>query len=288
VTPACVHAASELLYNMSPDYKEIDPCDDFEELVCGGWRERHDLRADQGSAFTGTLMSEQSQLLLRHILESSYPKDSQVFKSSTSIRSLLIFREHSYFSPMQLMAVEKSVDEKNFDKMKTAYDACLDENHIKDVGLKPLNQMLEEIKKAYPTVASGASNEHDLKEPILLLAKYGITSLVSTGTGPDDTNPDSVVVSVSAPYSFGLPSQERYQDDKLVEKYRDVAVEVLANLYPEQGKDSFAKVVDLEKQLAAAAPASEDRDDVVVWPHSAAITVHETDIIIEVLQSDET
>jgi hypothetical protein len=78
LTPACVHAASELLYNLSPNYKELDPCNNFEELVCGGWRERHDLRADQGDAFTGTIMSEQSQLLLRHILEAQYPEDSQV------------------------------------------------------------------------------------------------------------------------------------------------------------------------------------------------------------------
>jgi hypothetical protein len=41
LTPACVHAASELLYNLAPNYKELDPCDDFEELVCGGWRDKH-------------------------------------------------------------------------------------------------------------------------------------------------------------------------------------------------------------------------------------------------------
>lgn len=78
MTPECVHAASELLYNLSPEYKKIDPCTDFEELVCGGWRERHDLRADQGDAFTGTIMSETSQTLLRHILEASYPGTSTV------------------------------------------------------------------------------------------------------------------------------------------------------------------------------------------------------------------
>jgi endothelin-converting enzyme len=95
LTPACVHAASEILYNLSPDYRDLDACDNFEELVCGGkhvytkccasysdpssgWRDRHDLRADQGDAFTGTIMSEQSQLLLRHILEAPYPQDSQV------------------------------------------------------------------------------------------------------------------------------------------------------------------------------------------------------------------
>ena len=56
----------------------MDPCDDFEELVCGGWDERHDLRPDQGDAFTGTIMDENSQMLLRHILEAPYPEDSEV------------------------------------------------------------------------------------------------------------------------------------------------------------------------------------------------------------------
>jgi endothelin-converting enzyme len=247
LTPACVHAASELLYNLSPNYKELDPCDNFEELVCGGWRDRHDLRSDQGDAFTGTIMSEQSQLLLRHILEAPYPKDSQ----------------HSSFSPMQLMAVEKSADEKNFDKMKTAYDACLNEDQIKHNGAKPLLEVMGQIKKVYPVTRQG-SDAHDLKDTILLLAELGITSMVAVGTGADDTDPDSVVVSVAAPYSFGLPSKERYLDSKLVEQYRDVAVNVLSALYPKQDVDSFGKVIDLEKKLAAASPDSEDRDDVTV------------------------
>jgi endothelin-converting enzyme len=79
-TPACVHASSEILYNLSPDYKNIDPCSNFEELTCGGWGEHHDLRPDQGDAFTGTIMSENSQMLLRHILEAPYPEDSKVSK----------------------------------------------------------------------------------------------------------------------------------------------------------------------------------------------------------------
>ncbi|OSS43699.1 hypothetical protein B5807_11538 [Epicoccum nigrum] len=244
LTPACVHAASEILYNLSPNYKELDPCTDFEELVCGGWRDRHDLRPDQGDAFTGTIMNENSELLLRHILEAPYPKDSQ----------------HSYFSPMQLGANEKSADEENFDKMKAVYDACLDEDKIKSLGAKPLLKVLEEIKQAYP--------EGDAAS---LLAQYGVTGLIATGTGADDRDPDTVVVSVAAPYSFGLPSKERYEDEKLVKKYRDVTVEVLLALYPDAKEESFSKVVDFEKQLAAASPSEEDREDVTKYYNPMAL-----------------
>ncbi|KAI2487291.1 Endothelin-converting enzyme 1 [Pyrenophora tritici-repentis] len=247
LTPACVHAASEILYNLSPQYKELDPCDDFEELVCGGWRDRHDLRADQGDAFTGTIMSENSQMLLRHILEAPYPKDSQ----------------HSYFSPMQLKTVAKSADEKNFDKMKAAYDACLNEDKIKSIGAEPLIKVLDEIKNTYPAAAT--DSEQSIKDAILLLAKYGVTALVTAGTGADDTDPDTVVVSVSAPYSFGLPSKERYEDEKLVEQYRKMTIEVLSALYPDQNKNTFSGIIDLEKKLAAASPSEEDREDVTKY-----------------------
>jgi endothelin-converting enzyme len=165
---------------------------------------------------------------------------------------------------MQLEAVKKNADEDNFDKMKAAYDACLNEDQIKSVGVAPLMKVLDEIKKAYPITTLETSDSHAVKDAILLLEKYGVSSLVSAGTGADDTDPDTVVVSLSAPYSFGLPSKERYKDDKLVAKYRDVVVEVLNALYPDQDKDVFAKIVDFEKRLAAASPSSEDRDDVTV------------------------
>jgi endothelin-converting enzyme len=165
---------------------------------------------------------------------------------------------------MQLKAVEKSADEENFDKMKAAYDACMNEDQIKSEGVKPLLEALSGIKRAYPVSTSETSDKHALKEVILLLTKFGISSLVSTGVGADDTDPDTVVVSVAAPYNFGLPSKERYEDDKLVEKYRGVATEVLGSLYPDQDKATFSKIIDLEKKLAAASPATEDRDDVTV------------------------
>lgn len=161
---------------------------------------------------------------------------------------------------MQLQSSEKSADEENFDKMKDVYDACLDEDTIKSLGVKPLIKVLEEIKQAYPKGDAAP-----------LLARYGVTGLIATGTGADDRDPDTVVVSVAAPYSFGLPSKERYEDDNLVKKYRDVAEKVLSALYPDAKKESFSKIVDFEIKLAAASPSTEDREDVTKYYNPMAL-----------------
>lgn len=148
--------------------------------------------------------------------------------------------------------------------MKAAYDACVDEDKIKEIGVEPLIQILDEIKNSYPLEAAASVDSSPTKDTILLLSRYGVNAFVASGTGADDRDPDTVVVSVAPPYSLGLPSKERYEDEKLVEKYRGVAVEVLGNIYPDGNKDNFAKVVDLEKLLAAASPPTEELEDVTV------------------------
>lgn len=182
---------------------------------------------------------------------------------------------------MQLQSIAKSADEENYDKMKTAYDACLNEDKIKEIGVEPLLQVLNEVKKTYPGADAG---DDATKDAILLLAKYGVTGLVTAGTGADDTDPDTVVVSVSAPWSFGLPSKERYEDEKLVEKYRGVTIEVLSALFPDQDKSSFSGVVDFEKKLAAASPSEEEREDVTVSPF-ILVELIRTNCHTEILQS---
>ena len=126
LTPACVIAASKILQNMSPRYHTVDPCHDFDQFVCEGWQEKHDLRADQGATFTGTIMAEDSQQILRHVLESPYSGD--VYKIET----------------------DSSAKRDIFEKLQTAYNACMDEKIIKDVGSAPLLDVLRKVEELFP------------------------------------------------------------------------------------------------------------------------------------------
>jgi Peptidase family M13 len=119
---ACVHAASEILYSLDPNHAQLDACTQFDKMVCGGWEQRHDLRPDQGDIFTGTIMSESSKTILRHILEQS---------SSTSFSS--------------------SADKDNFQKLKDDYDSCMNEQELQKIGLKPLQGIVNQIKMSFTT-----------------------------------------------------------------------------------------------------------------------------------------
>jgi endothelin-converting enzyme len=189
---ACVHAASGILYNLDPAFVQIagleDPskrastsyfestaedlstaaCTNFNKLVCGGFDQRHDLRPDQGDMFTGTLMVEDSQTILRHILEGDASEIA-------------------------------SVDRPNFEKLKADYDACMDEKTIQDKGIEPLKELTEHVKKLFAASkeASKASLVHSyhaqqgladastttLTDALLYLEKFEISAMVSSGIG---------------------------------------------------------------------------------------------------------
>ena len=183
VTPACVLAASEILQNMSPRYREIDPCTRFDDFVCEGWQEKHVLRADQDSSFTGTLMEEHSQVILRHVLESpfsdSYPRLDPNSSPEASI----------------------------FGKLKDAYDACMDECRLHQLGSQPLITVLRKIEELFPAARPHCSSEpfpqllhqkqkgliytgeNQLATTVGYLASIGVESLISFSVGVSPANP---------------------------------------------------------------------------------------------------
>lgn len=166
LTPACVIAAAEILQNLSPRYHEIDPCENFDKFVCEGWDEKHDLRADQGSIFTGTIMGENSQQILRHVLESPH--------STTS----------------------STAEQEIFRKLQGQYQACMDEKKIKEIGVSPLLGALRKIADLFPAADPEFTpaalqrkvqkhllnkGENKLSNTIIYLESIGVTALVNFG-----------------------------------------------------------------------------------------------------------
>ncbi|TQS35652.1 hypothetical protein Golomagni_03923 [Golovinomyces magnicellulatus] len=278
-TEACIHASSEILYNLSPNYQKIDPCSNFEELVCGGWSDRHDLRPDQGDAFTGTLMEEKTQLILKHVLEAPYQNVSKVLTLESSPNA-------------------RSADEENFNKIKTAYDVCMNVSKIRNQGITPLAGVIRQIIDLFPVTESAfrknelltATDEMELSETLIFVQKLGIDGLLSLGPTADDKNPDTVVIQTFPPSNIGLPAKDYYNSSSVLQKYTAALTQVFKNIESEiwrtnSNLDSLkskkkkkknklkssistflaAEVVKFEKSLSHASPDSADINDVTKY-----------------------
>lgn len=273
---------------MSPRYHKIDPCSNFDKFVCEGWKEKHDLRADQESSFTGTIMQENSQQVLRHVLESPY--------SDVALQ-------------VDSLADDPEAEKAIFDKLKGAYDGCMDLQRIQKIGSGPLLDILSKIQELFPASRPHESSqpfpslrtqqqkgllfngENQLSKTVSYLTTIGINAIVSFSIGADDRDPDSVVLSLTAPRQPGLPSKEYYKDAKLVKTYGEVIGQVLEGLlheaYPNstlreskpsrifaRSEDLVEAVIDFETKLARATPDTEDAEDVVKYYNPR--TVEET------------
>ena len=265
---------------MSPNYSKLDPCADFDKFVCEGFNEKHDIRPDQGGVFTPLIMAERSQQILRHVLESPYPIDNSHFEAYSSTKNDI------------------------FNKLKDAYDSCMDEDRIKAAGSAPLLSILEEIEAHFPTsqrqMSAGGfptfptlmdsaqkgllyKDENQLSRTVAFLKGIGVTAILSLGVGPDDKDPDNVIVSVNAPRQPGLPSKEYYKDPLLLAQYGQVLGQVLEGLLEEARRPNITgkvparsqvlarsaelveKIIAFESKLAKLTPDTEDAEDVTFY-----------------------
>lgn len=252
----CVLAASTILKSISTR-KELDPCDDFRTFVCEGFDAVHEIREDQTSVGTLKIMSEEGELILKRVLESPAPKDTSLFWSSSS------------------------PDEAIFAKMQDSYNACLNETHLRTVGSKPLIDLLVELGNIYPE-KEPKGNDTSLTDAVQFLMGIGARGPISLGVGADDRDPDENVISLSPPWSFGLPSKQYYHRNDVLDLYKATIGQVLEALMREAPGPSHVLIstfqapgsvgvlneqlvealVYFEAQIATASPDPEDLQDI--------------------------
>ena len=246
-------------------YKDLDPCDDFRTYVCEGFDAVHEIREDQTSVGSLQIMSEEGQLLLKRTLESPVPKDTSLFWTASS------------------------PDQEIFTKMQDGYNACLNETLLKSIGSKPLLDLLSQLQDIYPVKKPKGKGDTSLTDAVGFLMSIGVSGPISLGVGADDKDPDSNVISLSPPWSFGLPSKQYYNSSDVVTSYKDTISSVFEALLEEASPDTAMlsifrskatlttlnktivdDLVEFESQLAAASPDPEDLSDItkVYNPHT--------------------
>ncbi|KAE9987683.1 hypothetical protein EG328_001916 [Venturia inaequalis] len=201
----CLSYAAEIKANLAANYTAIDPCVDFSTLVCGGWREKHDYRPSQASVdvstiMEGSIMSDVSTDFLHEILEGQYVGNASLPASKTAI------------------------EKENFQKMKSAYSACIKEDAIKAYGVKPVRDIVEELEKYYPAAGPEPSADKEgLTKALIWLERNSVDAIVSLGVSVDSKDPDVNAISIGAGQK-GMRSKKNYESPALVANYtREIA-----------------------------------------------------------------
>ena len=97
--------------------------------ACGGWENRVEIPSDRARYGTIDEVSEANDRVLRDIFSGPYPSRSP---------------------NKNLPDLTEAIDVQNFEKLQNAYNACLNETVIDELGAKPLLMLLENVIARYP------------------------------------------------------------------------------------------------------------------------------------------
>ncbi|KAL2889451.1 peptidase family M13 [Ceratocystis lukuohia] len=238
-TPACLRIAEEFRSNLAPNYADIDPCNNFEELACGGWRLKHDFKPDHSTINTIDLIEDRMVEVNRQAIE----------------------------GPLPASIDPNSQDAKNFYKMKAIYNACMDVETMKNIGIEPLKKVLAEV-----------DNTDTIKDALLILLKHDTSGLVLIGPQIDDKNPDAVSIGITPPTNLGMPSRDHFKLLDVSYMYSQIMVEVLSKLYPETTSKTLDDLYELDRSIAFATANERERNE--IKGQYRGITLEEVDKII--------
>ena len=213
------------------------------------------MRQDQSSVGTLQLISDENQLILKHILESPAPEQVSLFWTATS------------------------PDQEIFGKLHDTYSACMNETLLRSIGSKPLLELLYQLEEKYPVNKTSINKDSSLTHALEYLMSIGVSGPITLDVGADDKDPDSNVITLGLPWSFGLPSKQYYKRNEIVTLYKATIGATLEALLNEAhdtklaifrdidtphilSKDLVDRIVSLESRMAVAAPDIEDLQDI--------------------------
>jgi putative endopeptidase len=208
--------------------KTADPCVNFYQYSCGGWKKNNPIPPDQTSWSVYGKLYQDNLAFLRGILEQA---------SVNSAQRDLVTAEIGDF-----------------------YAACMDETTANKQGMAPIQGDLDAI-------ASLKSSKEIAPLVARLQQAYGRSVLFGAGSAQDPDNSEQVIAEIDQG-GLGLPDRDYYTkgDAKSVEtrqRYLEHVQKVfeLMGETPETAKKDAATLMRLETELAKASMTRVDRRD---------------------------
>ncbi|KAK4656350.1 hypothetical protein QC762_0059480 [Podospora pseudocomata] len=254
-TPACIQAASHILENLAPNWKDMDPCTDFDKMVCHGFNQLHD------SPTVGLFAQEKTNnRLLREILERPY-------EEATAVQPYVLRRRDN-------------AAEHNFDMAHRAYAACMDSDAIEAAGVKPLMDLVNRINEQWPIEMDYADDLFDeaddtagLHKVIAALTKLNVRTWNGAPDGargnrkpdPIDQKKQRIIISIPDFSLNYFDSEGRaYLDSNKTSELKDQIAGAFRVVFPvslneETAKQLAGEIVEMEiSMLREASKTAQD------------------------------
>ncbi|RHZ84461.1 hypothetical protein Glove_81g81 [Diversispora epigaea] len=231
LTPDCVLISAQILSDMD---LSVDPCDDFFQYSCGGWKKSHIIPDEKGRFGYFDILYENNQIILKEILEGGFES----------------------INKQNLPPPSEVIDKQNFYKLQDFYQSCMNETRINKLGRKPLIPILAKITEDFPVDQeysyfgfnnpikrkekrkevekdeenNGPSlNTFNLTNALSHLSTIGVTPLFSFYTSADSKNPEINALHLYQS-GLGLPSKEYYNEKNILDIYQGVIAELFGNV----------------------------------------------------------
>ncbi|KAK4207820.1 hypothetical protein QBC37DRAFT_432880 [Rhypophila decipiens] len=157
--PACVHAASNMMQNMAHNWEQLNPCTDFYEMACGGFRER--MGTDLARVGENIIQKHVNSII-REVIEAPY-------QEAVEYHDIMI---------------RNNIDEQNHRMLQRDYQSCMNTEAREKAGRAPLLKVLDELAEVWPlnldevddTTSFSDSDRQHLQNAIIFLEKLGISS----------------------------------------------------------------------------------------------------------------
>ncbi|KAE9969755.1 hypothetical protein EG328_006686 [Venturia inaequalis] len=243
----CVEFAKTVKSALAPNYLTVDPCVDFSKYACDGWRQTHTVPSGSPVIDMFSIMEANNEKILRSILDGDFVKETAFPKS------------------------DRVIAHRNFDKMKMAYNSCMDEAAIRKAGVIPLRALLDEFESVYPAKVdvsgtNSSSSNQELTNLLIWLAQRSTPTFINSVISPDIKNPQAAIFITNVDH--GIPGSY-YDNATIMANYTDTLVQMYrivggqeksqtgsgnsSSRYVEKAK----KVIELERQVIKASNDTE-------------------------------
>ncbi|KAI4454168.1 zinc metalloprotease family m13 neprilysin-related [Holotrichia oblita] len=270
---------SKIIYRFNPGEnmakymnESVDPCNDFYEYACGKWSEYYPIPKDRSGFDTFELIRENVDYYLRELLEetenqtnpSSPLKDIlKRVKDKTEQYELYNPTGHKRLSLYDriLLRSNNTVKLDPILKTKSMYKSCMNEEVINKRGIKPLLDLLTELRYWPVLQHEWDEDNFDLIWLLGQLRLYNNDILIGEWVAPD-MNLNEYVIMIKQT-TLGLPRKDYYIEKefrKYIQAYSEYMLEIIIELgaHPDQAQIDVEDILDFEIELAKIIPNSED------------------------------